>query len=171
MNCGKVWLLRRACVLVMVCLWATFSHAQLTNFTVIHSFGFPELGGIEPRAGLIIGSDGVLYGTTSRSGLLGLTGTVFRVQMDVSGYRVLRHFGGNDGALIEGRLLEATDGALYGTASGGGNSNRGTIFRLNKDGQRFSVLHHFDGAPDGSTPFAALIEGTDGLLYGTTRFG
>ncbi len=69
-------------------------------------------------------------------------------------------------------LLLATDGMLYGTASLGGMSNSGCIFRMQTNGADYEVLHTFIGAPlDGASPETGLLEGQDGLLYGVTYSG
>lgn len=68
-------------------------------------------------------------------------------------------------------LLELQDGYLYGVTPYGGTNNAGTIFRLNRNGKEFQVLHHFDGAGSGANPNGSLTIGEDGYLYGTTAFG
>lgn len=68
--------------------------------------------------------------------------------------------------------MVATDGKLYGTAYTDGAQGFGTVFRLDKDGQNYSVLRSFQGTnSDGRFPSAPLLEASDGLLYGTTVFG
>jgi uncharacterized repeat protein (TIGR03803 family) len=68
--------------------------------------------------------------------------------------------------------LEGSDGALYGTTQQGGSANVGTVFRISKDGLNYSVLVQFaGGAGDGKWPRSALIEGSDGAIYGETGFG
>lgn len=101
-------------------------------------------------------------------------GTIFRITPDGGDYRILRSFTSTtgDGALSQAALLEAKDGALYGTTLSGGTLNRGTIFKIEKDGSGYTVLHRFiGGARSGANPSASLIEGTDGDLYGTTASG
>ncbi|MBA3913328.1 MAG: hypothetical protein H0X25_05625 [Acidobacteriales bacterium] len=78
-----------------------------------------------------------ILGTTYAGGATGL-GTVFN--MDASGAITLLHSfagysmanpAGSDGANPQGRLIQGTDGNLYGTASNGGSScDIGVIFRL-----------------------------------------
>ena len=63
-------------------------------------------------------------------------------------------------------MIQAADGNLYGTASGGG-ANRGALFRLTTAGT-FTNLYSFAGTGDGSYPQAAPVQGGDGNLYGTT---
>ena len=143
------------------------------TYKQIKSFGNPEQAGFWPYAGLIQGSDGALYGTTLAGGTAAYGGTVFKMNSDGSGYLVLHNFGnGVDGQGVHASVVEGSDGALYGTtAAGGGVYNAGTIFKLNKDGSGYTVLHKFNNQ-DGAGPYAGLIEGSDGALYGTTfNFG
>jgi hypothetical protein len=42
------------------------------------------------------------------------------------------------------------------------------VFKLNKDGTGYAVLHSFDGE-DRSSP-SGLVQGRDGALYGTTPY-
>lgn len=123
-------------------------------------------------APLIECTDGLLYGTAYQGGQSGF-GTVFRVARNGSGYEVLHHFGGtnaNDGAYPAATLLHASDGSLYGTTERGGSQNIGTVFRLERDGTAFLVLHQFtDADPGAGRPAADLIESSDGWLYGLTR--
>ena len=63
-------------------------------------------------------------------------------------------------------------GAIKHTAYSGGASNLGTVFRLGADGAGYTVLRSFTGTTtNGGKPLAALIEGMDGALYGTTFVG
>ncbi len=72
-------------------------------------------------------------------------------------------------------LIQASDGDFYGAAQfttfGTSNSHGGTLFKLTPSGS-FQLLFTFapDGAGnyvDGDNPAVALVEGNDGLLYGT----
>jgi uncharacterized repeat protein (TIGR03803 family) len=71
-----------------------------------------------------------------------------------------------------GALIEGSDGQLYGTASAGGTGGNGVVYRIAKDGSGFVVLKSFGSLPgDGARPVAALLEGSDGALYGSTEEG
>jgi uncharacterized repeat protein (TIGR03803 family) len=73
------------------------------------------------------------------------------------------------GPALNGLIL-ATDGNFYGTSSGSA-ANRGTVFKMTSSGT-VTVLHAFaGGSSDGDTPKAALLQGSDGTLYGTTSAG
>lgn len=138
---------------------------------VIHHFDLPPADGIRPSAALLEASDGLLYGTTLYGG--GGNGTVFKIGKDGSGYALLHQFGAysnNDGSLPMAGLIEGRDGALYGTTASGGTNSSGTIFKLNKDGTGYEVLHEFN-IDEGAFPVANLLQGSDGALYGTTAGG
>jgi uncharacterized repeat protein (TIGR03803 family) len=143
-----------------------------SGFALLHSFTIGEADGDQPAGGLIQGPDGALYGTTAAGGSSN-TGTVFQIAPDGSGYGVLLSFTGFPGPVYpQAGLVQGPDGTLYGTSANGGSSASGTIFQLAPDGSGLAVLHSFivDGM-DGRSPFAGLIQGPDGTLYGTTFGG
>jgi uncharacterized repeat protein (TIGR03803 family) len=115
----------------------------------------------------------VVYGTTSGGAATG-AGAAFSMNLNGSDYQFLHSFtnGNGDGYQIQAALLKAADGFLYGTTEYGGTNGYGTVFKVSADGGQYSVLHNFTNAPgDGSAPFAGLIQGADGALYGTTSEG
>jgi uncharacterized repeat protein (TIGR03803 family) len=83
-------------------------------------------------------------------------------------FTTLHSFDGTDGSNPVGALVQATDGNLYGTTSGGGANADGTVFRITPSGT-LTTLHSFDNT-DGRNP-NALIQDTSGTLYGTTARG
>jgi uncharacterized repeat protein (TIGR03803 family) len=138
--------------------------------TVIRTLTASTDGG-GPFAGLIQGRDSILYGSTSLFGPNG-GGTVFKVNLDGSGFAVLRSLSpGADGGSPYGALLQGGDGRLYGTTTTGGSGGGGTVFAMNTDGSGFTVLHHLNPGVEGSSPRSALIQGSDGMLYGTAYSG
>jgi uncharacterized repeat protein (TIGR03803 family) len=91
--------------------------------------------------------------------------------------RVLYSFkGGTDGSNSISNLVLDAAGNLYGTTSEGGapGCSCGTVFKLSRgDAGRWteSVLHRFVGAPDGAYPYAGMVLGSNGRLYGATVHG
>jgi uncharacterized repeat protein (TIGR03803 family) len=66
--------------------------------------------------------------------------------------------------------VQATDGNFYGTTnSGGPKYYYGVLFRMSPMGV-FKVLHNFDPVT-GSGAQAAMVQHTNGILYGTTEAG
>ena len=89
-------------------------------------------------------------------------------------YQLLKSFGNSPlmGASPYASLVQGSDGVLYGLAANGGNYAGGALFQVNSDGTDFWILHQFWAAnSDGRTPYAGLIQDSDGALYGTTLGG
>ena len=62
-------------------------------------------------------------------------------------------------------------GNLYGTtAGGGGPAGLGVVFKVTAAGNE-TVLHTFTGGADGGSPYAGVVLGPEGNLYGTTTSG
>ena len=150
------------------------------GFAVLHSFGSGASDGDWPL-GSLVALDGVLYGMTYLGGATG-QGTIFKVNLDGSGFALLHSFpgGANDGSTPYGSLT-TLNGVLYGMTSQGGaggcaNDSAtiigcGTIFRIDPDGGAFALLHSFTGgSPDGARPFGSLVA-AGGALYGMTSSG
>lgn len=72
-------------------------------------------------------------------------------------------FANATGAMLNGTLVEGSDGLVYGTAQYGGASGTGGIYRIARDGSLFQLLHSF---PDAAYPYGGLITGSDGAFYG-----
>jgi uncharacterized repeat protein (TIGR03803 family) len=126
--------------------------------------------GSHPTAGLVQAADGNFYGTTAFGGANDY-GTVFKISGGA--LSILHSFQGypNDGSDPFAALVQATDGNLYRTTTGGGANLYGTLFKITPNGT-LTTLHSFQGYPnDGSDPSAALVQATDGNLYGTTTGG
>jgi uncharacterized repeat protein (TIGR03803 family) len=156
-----------------------FKITKSGTYTVLHSFsaqsGLTNSDGAHPLAALIQAGDGNLYGTCCYGGNEG-DGTVFKVTPG-GGFTTLYSFtGGPDGANPQAALVQASDGNLYGVCARGGGFNTGTIFRITLGGV-FTLLHTFSASSaaqtnsDGINPQAALIQASDGNLYGTAVNG
>ncbi len=74
-------------------------------------------------------------------------------------------------AIPGGGSSRGTDGRLYGTASNGGADGAGTLYAVNPDGTGFALLYNFTGGNDGASPWARLLQGADGRLYGVANGG
>jgi uncharacterized repeat protein (TIGR03803 family) len=132
--------------------------------TVLHSFtGGPD--GQDPIAGLVLGSDGNLYGTANGGGTNGF-GTAFRVNPGGQ-FSVFYQFQGGTKASEPGRLL-AGKNRLYGTAAGGAPFFAGMVFQLDRSGE--TDLYKFVGGADGAGP-GALAKDANGNLYGVSGTG
>lgn len=132
--------------------------------TVLHSFTGTD--GAYPQAALVRGSNGDFYGTTSDGGNTSgpNVGTVFRMSA-TSPYTVttLYVFNYANGHNPTAPLIQASDGNFYGTAPDN------IIYQITPDGA-FNVVHTLTSL-EGRYYLNALVQGTDGLLYGTTGIG
>ncbi len=117
---------------------------------------------------LIEASDGNFYGTTQGGGPSN-AGTIFKLTRE-GVLTQLYAFSGPDGSTPYSGLIEGSDGNLYGTTFGAGAGNNGTIFQITLKGV-LTTLYAFSGLTDGSEPEGALVQGSDGNFYGTTRAG
>lgn len=135
--------------------------------------------GSYPEGGLVQGTDGNFYGTTT--GGVSTWGTVFKISADGL-LTTLHSFQFVDGAIPRGTLVQGSDGNFYGTTWQGGLNTGcfdgperacGTVFKITPDGQ-FTTLYSFcsqSGCSDGANPVAGLVQGFDGNFYGTTYTG
>jgi uncharacterized repeat protein (TIGR03803 family) len=136
---------------------------QEGSFEKLHDlFGFFD--GESPEAGLIEGTDGLLYGLTSEGGNFN-GGTLFQYNPEASSYIVIHQFEtSTDGSSPIVTLLLHSDGSFYGTTTENG-SGEGTLFRYNLS-TGFEVLHSFDPFADGFLPAGSLAEDEVGIVYG-----
>jgi uncharacterized repeat protein (TIGR03803 family) len=132
--------------------------------TTLHAFNFTDGG--YPK-GLIQGTDGNFYGTTTLGGTAS-TGTVFKITAGgtlTTLYSFCSQTNCSDGAYPRAGLIQGTDGDFYGTTSGwSGQSYVSTVFRITPAGT-LTTLYRFcsqTNCTDGLQPFAGLIQGTDG---------
>jgi|ERR1039458_8279362 uncharacterized repeat protein (TIGR03803 family) len=161
-------------ILLIRLFWAavlvlpTFDAQAAIFFTTLHSFQVAT-NGANPEAGLVQGSDGNFYGTTSAGGAYGY-GTVFEITTN-GALAILHSFtNGTDGVGPVAGLVQGKDGNFYGTTSAGGVDGDGTVFEITASGV-LTGLHSFTGGEDGSQPMAGLVQGSDGNFYGTTSAG
>lgn len=140
------------------------------------------------RAGYItLGSDGNFYGAAqvSSEGISAPTGgTVFSLT-PAGKFTLLHTFAPGTNKTypngnLPGLLTLGPGGKIYGTTLYGGINGcngycgDGVLYRVNKNGSGFQILHKFcsqTNCTDGSTAVSGLKLGTDGNLYGTTLYG
>ncbi len=130
-------------------------------FEIVYFFG--SVTGANPESGLLLGTDGKLYGSTPNGGAEGY-GTLFRLDTNGS-FELLCSLPAADAISVSGPLVEGT-GSLYGTAHG--MYDNGSLFRWDSV-NGYVKIHDFSGT-DGSRPVGGLTA-SGGLLYGVTQNG
>ena len=163
------------------------------DVTTLHSFAGTD--GAYPGASLIATANATFYGTTQYGGsnttacdasgtsIPAGCGSVFSYSAS-SGFTSILSFGPFNspiGVGPEAPLVQTTNGTLYGTNQGGGNttctgtvegqaqSGCGAIFNINTSNVP-SALHTFSGS-EGAYPAGGLLLQSDGNFYGTTSAG
>jgi uncharacterized repeat protein (TIGR03803 family) len=94
-------------------------------------------------------------------------------------FQVIESFSGRNGAQPYAGLTADGAGNFYGTTLAGGNMGCnsqlgcGTVFEMSPSGSGWThtKLYNFQGGTDGWYPFAPVVLGPDGALYGTTQYG
>jgi uncharacterized repeat protein (TIGR03803 family) len=145
------------------------------DFRTIYSFrGQPD--GSFPYGALLFDASGNIYGTTYYGGTNNI-GAVYKLSRRPVGEwneNVLYSFQDPpDGNSPISNLVFDGAGNLYGTTSEGGLGS-GTIFKLSpvSDGQwTESVVHLFQGPPDGAFAYNGMVVDRFGNFYGATVHG
>ena len=135
--------------------------------TSLHSFDSTH--GALCVSGLIQATNGDLYGTTYQGGANNL-GTIFKIT-PAGVFTSLHSFAAAEGATPYAGLIQATDGYLYGTTYQAGASNVGTVFKVTMAGVLTTLYSFTVSLTDGTHPYAALVQASNGLLYGSTSSG
>lgn len=139
------------------------------TLTTLHSFDNTD--GAYPVAALVQAGNGNFYGTTKGGGAPN-AGTIFEITPGgtfTSLYTFCLKTGCPDGNYPLAALIQGVDGNLYGTNEGGIGGNSGTVFKMTTSGT-LTTIYSFcalTGCTDGKFPYASLVQGTDGNLYGT----
>jgi uncharacterized repeat protein (TIGR03803 family) len=123
------------------------------KMTTLYSFTAGADGWI-PSGGLVVGSDGNLYGTTQEGGA-NTNGTVYRITTTGTLTSLYSFTGGVDGGHPYG-LTKAKGGSFYGITTSGGQGD-GTLFRISTNGALTTLY---------SGSVAHPIEASDGDFYG-----
>ncbi len=163
-----------------ILLTALFSMPQpaaaQTSYNIVWNFHQDGTNGALPIAPPMQASDGKLYGTTS-AGPSGIGGTIFSFDPSSNALTTLHVFPQPTANGGPHQLIQGLDGKLYGVTDNGGANNYGTIFSIDPavGSASFQVLYDFlapaPGSDRGGEPLSGLIQGPNGLFYGTTAVG
>ena len=177
----KLWMVAVASTVVL-----TYGLSAQTCH-VLHNFTYGPDGGA-PSAGVTIDSGGNLYVATQYGGAdhndcFDGCGAVVKLTHKNNAWVVANLYSfhaGADGAAPTARVTIGPDGALYGTTTYGGIGDQGTLFKLRPPlivcraqscPWTKTILHTFQGSPDGYNPASDVTFDHSGNLYGTTLGG
>jgi uncharacterized repeat protein (TIGR03803 family) len=171
---NKIGFGKIACIAAVFCMASAVASPAQTFTTLV---SFDQTNGEFP-GGLTQGTDGNLYGATTRGGA-NLNGTAF--VMTPSGTltpfynfcSVKNQSLCVDGSFVNEPLIQGANGNFYTTSLFAGEYDTGSVFEVSSSGT-FKLLYSFcssGGCPNGEYPGAALTLGADGNFYGTTSGG
>jgi len=165
--------------------------AEWTEAT-LYSFKGPFSDGANPSAAMVMGSGGVLYGTTQGGGSgacsatgIGGCGAVFSLSPPASPggtwteallYSPNTNGRCSNGDTVYAGVAIASNGVLYGTTDCGGPNFGGVVYSLTPPGSAGgawaeTTIHNFVNTANGGNPYANVVIGHDGTLYGATYGG
>ena len=130
-----------------------------SSYTLLHEYRTND--NVQYPHFVIQGKDATLYGISGAA--------VFKLAQDGISNSILHNRSDSERGYGGEALIQASDGTLYGVFSrngSGSDTNSGVAFRIEADGSSYTVLHYFSN--DEGRP-AALVEGTDGALFGATE--
>lgn len=167
---------------------SVFKVSSTGTFTTLYSFT-GGTDGAHPYAGVVQGTDGNYYGTTSSGGTNEVRngpisfGTVFNVSSNGTFTTVYIFTGYADGGIPETGLFLGNSGYLYGTTTAGGNLNLinentglegfGTVFTISPSGQFAAIAdYNTNGVPiltgsSSATPGSSVVQSSTETFYGT----
>ena len=153
----------------------SWNYEQRTFHTLYSFTGGAD--GEKPQGGVVLASDGKLYGTARFGGAYNDTGlgdgTAFVLNTDGTGFAAFYDFSNGvtqaDGYAPTQSLVQGSDGNLYGTTNGGNSAGGGSYFKIVPSGASSTLiaLHAFNtGNGEGANVYlgAPLIAG-DGHIY------
>jgi uncharacterized repeat protein (TIGR03803 family) len=140
------------------------------QMTVRYSFGATSTDPKQPLASVLLeATNGKLYGLTRYGGQYD-DGTIY--EYELTNHTVTKLFdfsSASNGGQPFNSLIQASNGLLYGTTYAGGPTDKGGIFAYDIAMDTFATQEMFSNAGSvGTKPQGALVEASNGLLYGMT---
>jgi len=137
-----------------------------TGLTILHEFqvnqAFAAIGQ------LVIGQNGLIYGTTQFTNSSDLNGTIYSIEPDGDNFTVMYSFDG-----ISGRnpswLISTLDGYLCGVSEK--SPGQWQVFRMKENGTEFSSIVNYNASLNLPRFGDKLIHASNGYVYGTSAFG
>jgi uncharacterized repeat protein (TIGR03803 family) len=150
--------------------YGTLIEFDITSGNITRKIDFDRPFGISPRGSLLKASNGKLYGVTYQGGTID-GGTLF--EFDIASFSLTTKVNlgyGPNGTIPVGPLLKAASGKLYGLTTYGGSKGMGVLYEFDTSSYTFTKKADFNGI-NGANPEAALIQASNGKLYGVAKYG
>jgi uncharacterized repeat protein (TIGR03803 family) len=154
--------------------WGTVFRISTTGTeTILDNLYTEGLSG--SQAGLALATNGDFYGVSNSGSGANSPGVPYKVTPSGAFTTYTDSCTVDCGTGPNTTMVQASNGDLYGTNQGGGAYGQGTIFKLTLAGAQ-TTLHSFCETQntegyclDGNGPYTALVQGTNGDLYGATQ--
>lgn len=145
--------------------------------------GFTNSSFLSSEVYLTATSEGV-FGVSS--GTTGNYGGIFKLSSDAKSIQIIHQFtAASPGTRATGKLVEGTDGTLFGETLRGGTNDKGIYFKINKDGSNLTKIgDKADGqinTPNAQGKYQRLVDfialgysplrDSDGVIYLSTANG
>lgn len=99
----------------------------------------------------------ILFGLNNFHGLSN-GGTIIRFDVTTNDLTVVKKFDNNSGQFLDGSMMQACDGKLYGMTEYGGIKDFGVIFSFDPVNLTYTKLKEFDYPKEGTNPSGGLIQ-------------
>jgi uncharacterized repeat protein (TIGR03803 family) len=127
--------------------------------------------GVYPNGHLIQAGNGKLYGLAVAGGTTNShVGVLFEYDRTTSTYTKKIELTSTNGSLPNNSLVQASNGKLYGLTTAGGTAGLGALFEYDYSTNTYTKKVDLTAA-NGSVPYGALVQASNGKLYGLTKQG
>ncbi len=152
--------------------WGVLFEYDASNNTFLKRFDFEKAtNGKTPVGSLMKAANGKLYGMTNLGGTNNM-GVIFEYNLTTLSLTKKFDFdGATNGKNPNGSLIQAGNGKLYGVTYSGGTSDDGVLFEYDAATNTYLKKIDFDSVSSGQHPYGALLQATNGKLYGMTAQG
>lgn len=146
-----------------------FEYNPLTD-TYVRKVSLNASSGAYPFGSLMQTTNGKIFGLTSEGGTAE-KGVIFEYDFHTNTYTKKADLNSCQGKTPYGSLIQASNGKFYGTTFFGGTYDDGTLFEYDSATGTCQKLVDFFNTNSGRFPYGALVEASNGKLYGSTGDG
>jgi uncharacterized repeat protein (TIGR03803 family) len=149
-----------------------FEYDPATNvYTKKFDFDNTNTNGYIPSDGLMNHSNGKMYGLTRAGVGASFNGVLYEYDPATNTYTKKANLNALGGSEATGRLMQATNGKLYGALWSGGVNSSGVLFEYDAALDVLTKKIDFAAATSGQNPNGSFVQANNGKIYGTTVNG